>query len=269
MPVAAVLAAAALAFPAGGDRPLTPPVTVAAYDRALVEQLGLRDVARDVQREARRAGLRPPARFGTEVVARQLGLRYNHPAGTDARELSPGEPITRAEAAWSQKQIRHFDGWQVAYARQVLDRFRLPGYSGAQLRVLRQAVRRIGMPYVWGGESDHAAGQAHAGYDCSGFVWLVFQRAGVSAIGGRTTAARFAGAIPRSRRIRFRDVQPADALFFGPGRFRQRATERRIVHTGIALSRDFMIHSSSQGVYVSPLFEDWRREEFSWARRLV
>jgi hypothetical protein len=30
-----------------------------------------------------------------------------------------------------------------------------------------------------------------------------------------------------------------------------------------------MIHSSSQGVYVSPLFDDWRRAEFSWARRVL
>jgi hypothetical protein len=58
-------------------------------------------------------------------------------------------------------------------------------------------------------------------------------------------------------------------LFLGPGRFWQKATERRIVHEGIALSADFMIHSSSQGVYVSPLFDDWRRAEFSWARRVL
>jgi hypothetical protein len=29
-----------------------------------------------------------------------------------------------------------------------------------------------------------------------------------------------------------------------------------------------MIHASAQGVYVSPLFEPWRRAEFSWGRRL-
>jgi hypothetical protein len=38
---------------------------------------------------------------------------------------------------------------------------------------------------------------------------------------------------------------------------------------GIALSKDFMIHSSSQGVYVGPLFESWRRAEFAWARRVL
>jgi hypothetical protein len=31
----------------------------------------------------------------------------------------------------------------------------------------------------------------------------------------------------------------------------------------------FMIQSSSQGVYVAPLWEDWRVSRFSWARRVL
>jgi hypothetical protein len=30
-----------------------------------------------------------------------------------------------------------------------------------------------------------------------------------------------------------------------------------------------MIHSSGQGVFVSPLFDSWRAREFSWARRVL
>jgi hypothetical protein len=30
-----------------------------------------------------------------------------------------------------------------------------------------------------------------------------------------------------------------------------------------------MIHSSSQGVYVSSLDDGWRRDEFAWARGLL
>src|SRR2546421_8224039 len=63
--------------------------SVAAFDRLLVDQLGLADLAAAVQDEARRAGLAPPSRFGTEVVARQLGLRFNHPAADDRLELYP------------------------------------------------------------------------------------------------------------------------------------------------------------------------------------
>ena len=71
-------------------------VTVASFDRILVRQLGLADLAASVQAEARRAGLAPPSRFGTEVVARQLGLRVNHPSQDDRLELYPNDPITRA-----------------------------------------------------------------------------------------------------------------------------------------------------------------------------
>ena len=262
------LGVAPVAAPAGH-------VSVAGFDRLLVAQLGLADVAAGVQAEARRAGLQPPARFGTEVVARQLGLRFNHPAPDDADELYPWQPITRAEAAYSLARVMSFGGWEAGQARAVLARFRLPRYTAAQRQALRIAVARIGMPYIWGGESDHPTSalgwQARGGYDCSGLAWRVFKLSGLPAgrgIGGRT-AAQQAGEIPRSQRVRFSQIQPADLLFFGPGRFWQKATEQRIVHEGIALSPDFMIHSSSQGVYVSPLFEDWRRAEFSWARRVL
>src|SRR5690349_1460486 len=65
------------------------PVTLVTFDQMLVMQLGLSDVAAHVQSVASAAGLKPPAYFGSEVVARYLGLRYNHPAGTDALELYP------------------------------------------------------------------------------------------------------------------------------------------------------------------------------------
>src|SRR4051812_19751001 len=157
-------------------------LSVATFDLVLVRQLGLTDLAAAVQAEAARAGLEPPARFGTEVVARQLALRTNHPSGDDALELYPWEPVTRAEAAHSLATVAAFRGWEVPVARQVLGRFALPRYTAAQRRVLRYAVRFIGMPYVWGGELDSGSaqlgGQWRGGYDCSGLVWRVFKLSG-------------------------------------------------------------------------------------------
>jgi cell wall-associated NlpC family hydrolase len=243
------------------------PITVAAFDRAVVKQLGLADLARSVQHEATSADLDPPSRFGSEVVARQLGLRYDHPSQDDGLELYPTDAITRAEAAYSFARVLANPTGGPYYARSVLDRFALPVYTEAQKRVLRLAVSKIGMPYVWGGESDTTSSrygpQAHGGYDCSGFVWRVFKLSGDPAgasIGGRT-AAQMALEIPKRERVRFGAIEPADLLFFGP--------PSNIGHVGIALSRDFMIHSSSQGVYVAPLFESWRRGEFAWARRVL
>src|SRR4051812_13695073 len=129
-------------------------VSVAAFDRAIVRQLGLADVAKSVQYQARRRGLHPPARFGTEVVARLLGLRFNHPAGTERLELYPWQAITRAEAAYSFARLAQFGGWEVEAARQTLARFVLPRYTVRQQRALRVAVSKIGMPYIWGGGAD-------------------------------------------------------------------------------------------------------------------
>lgn len=246
------------------------PVTVAGFDALLVAQLGLADVAEAVRKEAARAGLRPPSYFGTEVVARLLSLRYNHPFPLgEPLELDPGDPITRAEAAWSLATVLRFGGWETESVRTQLASFVLPAYTPAQRAALRIAVSKIGMPYIWGGETDDVSyGQAHGGYDCSGFVWRVFRLTGlVDSIAGRT-AAQMAGEIPRSARVRWAALQPTDLMFFGPAHFRSPASEAGIVHTGIVLGGGWLINSSSQGVYVQPM-EGYRRDEFSWGRRVL
>jgi cell wall-associated NlpC family hydrolase len=78
-----------------------------------------------------------------------------------------------------------------------------------------------------------------------------------------------AGEIAKRQRIALDAVQPGDLLFFGSASFHGRATERSIVHVGIALSPHWMIHSSGQGVYISSLDDSWRRDEFAWARRVL
>ena len=129
------------------------------------------------------------------------------------------------------------------------------------------------MPYVWGGETDGPGGadgpQPHGGYDCSGYVWRVFKLSGNPAgraIDGRTAADQ-AGEIPVASRIAFEAIRPADLVFFGKATLH--SSPRGIDHVGIAMSGDFMINASSQGVFVSPLFEQWRRDGFAWARRVV
>ncbi len=262
-----------------GAEPVRAPssrVSVTTFDALMVQQLGAADVAEAVRHEAWRAGLNPPATFGTEAVARLLGLRENLPYSQDARELYPTDAITLAAARHSFAVAAKWRGTAAEWARQQFSTFVLPDYDAAQKRVLRLAVAKVGMPYVWGGETDGAGaffgGQAHGGYDCSGLVWRVFKLSGLpwgARIRGRTAASQ-AGEIPKAQRIRLDDVRGGDLVFFGAARFWMRATERRIVHEGIALSPDWMVHSSAQGVYVSPLrLDPWRAKRFSWARRVL
>jgi len=247
-------------------------VSVTAFDRVIVDQLGLSDVAAHVQRATATAGLRPPAYYGTEVVARFLGLRYDHPAGTDQLELFPWDPITRAEAAWSLAQLLTDGSWSVQSARQTLMGYALPHMSADQLSALRIAVSRIGYPYVWGGTTDDTSdGLAHGGFDCSGFVWRVFKVSGLPwgrRIGGRT-AAQMAQEIPHRDRLHDDQLRPGDLLFFGSAHFNSTATEANVIHAGIYLGDNWVIHSSGQGVYVLPLRGSWLGDQFTWGRRVL
>jgi cell wall-associated NlpC family hydrolase len=258
--------------PVVASRTSSNPVTLVAFDRMLVRELGLGDVAAHVQATASAAGLNPPSYFGTEVVTRFLRLRYNHPAGTDALELFPFDPITRAEAAWSLAGVLGFSDWEVSSARDALSAFALPALTASQRHALRIAVSRIGYPYVWGGTTDDTTdGLAHGGFDCSGFAWRVYKVSGLpwgQQIRGRT-AAQQAGEIPRSQRVSTGRLRPGDLLFFGSAHFTSTAAESNIIHEGIYLGDNWVIHSSSQGVYVLPLSGSWLGDEFAWGRRVI
>jgi cell wall-associated NlpC family hydrolase len=104
--------------PAKKPREPATPVSMAGLDASLVSALGLRDAAATFYRGARKTGLKPPARFGTEVVARLLGLRLTHPTNQAKLALEPQQTATRAEAAYSVAAILHFQsGGQNGYGQ--------------------------------------------------------------------------------------------------------------------------------------------------------
>jgi cell wall-associated NlpC family hydrolase len=249
-------------------------VTMAQLDARLVSALGLSGAASEFARGARAAGLNVPTRFGTEVAARLLGLRFNHPANEDSLELLPNDPATRAEAAYSAAQVLHFDDWEASSVQSLADSFALPELTDWQKRILTTATGRIGMPYIWGGETDGpetAFGvTSRGGYDCSGFVWRVYKLQAYAAEGdlasvlrGRTTY-EMSGEVPSSQRIGFAKLEPADVIFFGDrGPSSQPA---QVGHMGIYLGNGWFIHSSRYGVALERL-DGWYEREFAWARR--
>jgi cell wall-associated NlpC family hydrolase len=250
------------------------PVTVAQLDARLVRALQLSEAAIAFVDGARAAGLAVPSRFGTESVARLLGLRTDHPVKQDDLELLPTDPVTRAETAYSVSKILHFKGWEQQYALDAGASFTLPQPGAWQKRVLNTAVRLIGFPYVWGGTSEAPEApfgvDAPGGFDCSGFVWRVYKleaypggAALATTIKGRTTY-QMSGEVPKSKRIPFAKLAPGDVLFFGPKGPRSKSGS--IGHTGIYLGGGWMIHASGQGVAVSPL-TGWYRQQFAWGRR--
>jgi cell wall-associated NlpC family hydrolase len=260
------LVAALTATPVAAAARPADPVTIAALDARLVGALGLQDEAATFAAAARAAGLKPPGRFGTEVVARLLGLRKNHPAALDVLERQPNEPATRAEAAFSAARILRLTGWEADRVRKAAATFVLPELSAWQQRILRTAFSFVGYPYVWGGESE----TLERGFDCSGFVWRVYKLepyGGVPQLAqtlkGRTTYAMSAEVKP-AQRIGLDELEPGDVAFFGAKGPRSKPAQ--VDHMGIYVGSDWIIHSSSAGVTLVPL-AGWFRERFAWARR--
>ncbi|TML17264.1 MAG: NlpC/P60 family protein [Actinobacteria bacterium] len=252
----------------------TKTVTMAALDARLVGALGLTDTARLFTQAAKNAGLAPPSRFGTEAVARLLGLRTNHPAALDALELSPGEPATHAEAAYSAARILQFGVSTTQDLQELGTTFALPALTQWQKRILNTAVRFIGYPYVWGGESELLTSpfgtQVHGGFDCSGFVWRVYKLEQypnapqlADTLQGRTTYAMSREA-PAAERIALDYLQPADVIFFGSKGPKSKPAQ--VDHMGIYLGNGWFIHSSGYGVALASL-SGWYAKRFAWARR--
>jgi cell wall-associated NlpC family hydrolase len=251
------------------------PVTMAQLDLRLVQVLGLGKAANEFSAGARAAGLKVPGRFGTEVVARLLGLRLNHPANQDSLELLPTDPATRAEAAYSAAQILGFQGYEAASVQELADGFALPDdFTDWQKAILTTAFARIGMPYIWGGTSDGPETEfgvsSRGGYDCSGFVWRVYKLQSypgegglASVLRGRTTYV-MSGEVPKSKRIPLAKLQPADVIFFGDKGPRSQPTQ--VGHMGIYVGNGWFVHSSEYGVALARL-DGWYAKEFAWGRR--
>ena len=250
------------------------PVAMWELDARLVGALGLADAAASFVKGARAAGLTVPSRFGTEVVARLLGLRLNHPASEDSLELRPQDTATRAEAAYSVAQILQLSDSEAPTVAAAAQSFALPALSDWQKRILDTAVSKIGMPYVWGGTSDGAETEfgvsSRGGYDCSGFVWRVYKLQWypgegtlASTLRGRTTY-EMSGEVPKAQRIALADLQPADVVFFGDQGTRSKPAQ--VGHMGVYLGNGWFVHSSDNGVALATL-TGWYAREFAWGRR--
>lgn len=123
--------------------------------------------------------------------------------------------------------------------------------SSGRRAVVTESYRWIGTPYRYGGNSKR-------GVDCSGLVNAVFSRFGVK-------LPRRARDLARKGRSRDRDdLLPADLVFFA------NTAGRGITHVGIYLGRSRFIHSSSsRGVIISSLDDDYYRRHYAGARMII
>ena len=202
----------------------TAPVTLTKLDARLVSAIGLSDAAAGFVAGAHADGLTIPARFGTETVARLLGLRTTtRPSRTIWSCSRRRRPRARRPPTPSPRSSGSRAG-SSSTSRTPSRPSRSPA-DAWQLRVLNTAVRFIGYPYVWGGTSEHAespfgvkaraASTARASSGASTSCQKYPGGAALNAtIQGRTTY-QMSGEVPRSKRIGFAKLAPGDVVFFG------------------------------------------------------
>ena len=125
--------------------------------------------------------------------------------------------------------------------------------AGRTSELISTAMGFIGVPYRRGGNS------AETGFDCSGFVRSMYQRA-VGLILPRTAAEQAAS----TAQITKTDLQPGDLVFFNTLR-------RAYSHVGIYLGDGKFIHAPRAGaqVRVESMDISYWQKRFNGARRVL
>lgn len=119
-------------------------------------------------------------------------------------------------------------------------------------KMITEAEKYLGYPYVWGGSSPSTS------FDCSGFVSWVINHCGNGWNVGRQTANGLMGKcdiIPKS------EAKPGDLIFF-----QKTYNTSGASHVGIYVGNGMMIHCGSQISYASIETSYWRQHYYCMGR---
>ena len=119
-------------------------------------------------------------------------------------------------------------------------------------KMITEAEKYLGYPYVWGGSSPSTS------FDCSGFVSWVINHCGNGWNVGRQTANGLMGKcdiIPKS------EAKPGDLIFF-----QKTYNTSRASHVGIYVGNGMMIHCGSPISYASIETSYWRQHYYCMGR---
>jgi cell wall-associated NlpC family hydrolase len=258
-------------------------VTAAEVSRALVKVLGYNGLARKLNRMTSPDGWDPDVKrsFGTEIVARELGLRRDHDTTEEHLESSAGEAMLQSDIVYAVYKAKVAPN---TWGADELEGFKLRNYNARQRRVVSFAFRQVGKPYYWSGEwpKKTPAGypygaQSHGGFDCSGFAWYVVREkesiwSPKRPYSGwrldQRSSADIGGGAPR--KIAYKKLKPGDLVVFGYDGRRSKASS--LYHTGVYIGRGWMIDSSGSqaGVSLSRIGPgSWWHSQIAWGRRVI
>ena len=123
--------------------------------------------------------------------------------------------------------------------------------SEAAQRLLNEAARYLGTPYVWGGYSP-------SGFDCSGFVSYCLTHSGVRNTGRLTAQGLYDICTPVSQS----EAQPGDLIFF-TGTYDAGVP---VTHIGIYVGNGQMIHCGHPVQYTSINSPYWQSHFYGFGR---
>ncbi|MGD9694301.1 MAG: C40 family peptidase [Thermoleophilia bacterium] len=242
-------------------------VSVWVANLQFVRALGLEPERQALNRLSTADGVRLklPKNFGSEVLARELGLVHNHLVQFERYERSRKETVRLGDLVGMLARARSLSSWQIGQM-QAFATIQLPVMSPARRALVQSALAQVGQPYIWGGDWPGPRSpwgpQVHGGFDCSGLVWWVFKGSpGPRQMAlGRDLLGRTADDMAfekPSERIDVASLIPGDLVFFGPGG--PKAAKGTIEHEAIALGNGWIVQSSGSrgGVSVSNLATYW------------
>jgi murein DD-endopeptidase len=128
------------------------------------------------------------------------------------------------------------------------ERVEVPAPSAGDA-LAQAALAQLGSPYRYGGATPE-------GFDCSGLVLHVHQRAGIGV--PRTAAQQFRAARP----IDITELEPGDLVFF-------RTQRRKVDHVGVYVGEGQFVHAprSERPVSLERLDDDYYMPRFAGAGR--
>lgn len=250
------------------------PVTTGVLHAVLVQALGLRPIARQLDGLRTRDGvtIATPHRFGALLLGMRLGLRFN--STNESMDVGPRTPLTRAQVAYSLFKAKTLPDWTTDWLADQYDGVVLPKLGPRLLDVVRWGVRAIGYPYVWGGEwGIGGKGQPVPGFDCSGLVWWLLRRNDGGAwtvhpprpYAGWELGQRTSADMARYGSLTYGRLQPGDLMFFdGNG-------DDTIDHVNVYIGNGYALDSSNSigGVSIMWVGSGWYRDHFSHGRRVL
>lgn len=259
------------------------PVTIMQVHRALVRALDLGEAAdgADAIHTSDGVALKHRAGFGTLLLGRVLGLRYNH--STESMELPPTAPLPRAEVAWSLYRASVVDtteSWRKSSVQVYAD-IKLGKLNETTTKVMEFALRYVGHPYVYAGEwhsktpSGYCCGaQTTGGFDCSGLMWWLlrvgdslYNNVSIRGYKGWALNQRsshdMAYGIPAAQRLAYDDLSPGDLMFYDSNR------DGRIDHVNMYAGWGWAVDSGGNGVTLTRVNDGWYEDYFKWGRRII